>query len=315
MKTNAINAVVGIAATAFFAMSSGPSSNAEAEFRDFLNTYRVGYGTTEEYSYRLGVFADNLNRMEELRIENPMATFGVNKFADRTPQEMQKLMGLIVPAGKNLSSVKHVAPTEINDVDWTNMWDSVKDQGQCGLCWVFSATAAFEARHELATKSKHVNTLHAEQELVDCDKQSQGCNGGWMDNAFQYLQSKPFCTESQYPYTARDGSCGVSKCSGGPSDKSYSDLPAGNEDAVLKELVNGPIAVAVDASNWSFYKSGVFSNCGTSLNHGVTLVQSTDSFVKIRNSWSAGWGEKGYIRLATKKNTCGYTNAASFPTF
>lgn len=315
MKTIAIIALVGVAAAALFAMSSGPSSTVETQFRDFLENHRVGYGTTEEYNYRLGVFADNLNRIEELNRANPMATFAVNHFADRTPEEMSRLMGFTMPAGKRVTGT-HVAPKDVQNVDWTNMWSAVKDQGQCGSCWAFSATAGFEARYALNSGSKTVSTLFAEQELVDCDTKSNGCNGGWMDYAFEYLESHGFCTEDQYPYTARDGTCKESQCSSGPSDKAYTDLPAKNEDSVLAELANGPVSVAVDASTWSFYSGGVMSSCGTGLNHGVTLVaSSSDGWVRIRNSWGGRWGESGHIRLATGKDMCGYADVASFPTF
>jgi C1A family cysteine protease len=314
MKTIAILALVGIAATAFFAMS-GPSASNEAAFRDFLNTHRVGYGTTEEYNYRLGVFEANLKRIEELNQANPQATFAVNQFADRTPEEMAKLMTLQVPAYKK-TNARHVKAVNAQAVDWTDMWGKVKDQGQCGSCWAFSATAAFEARYALNSGSKTVSTYFAEQELVDCDTQSQGCNGGWMDFAFEYLENNGFCTEDQYPYTARDGTCKADQCSSGPTDKAYTDLPAKDEDSLLKELVNGPVSVAVDASTWSFYSGGIMSSCGKGLNHGVTLVATDGStYAKIRNSWGAGWGEKGHIRIALNQDTCGYADVASYPTF
>lgn len=317
MKTVALIALAGVAATALFSLTSGPSSNVETQFRDFLEQYRVGFGTTEEYNYRLGVFAENLKTIAALNEANPEATFAVNEFADRTPEEMQRRMGLIVPASKNLKTGTYVAPVNAASVDWTHMWDSVENQGSCGSCWAFSATAAFEARYQLAHGSKHVDTLFAEQELVDCDTQSNGCNGGWMDYAFEYLQSHAFCTGSQYPYTARDGKCQEAKCAGGPSDKAYFDIPQGDENTLLDKLQEGPISVAVDASTWSFYSGGIMERCGKGLNHGVTLVayNADENSVKIRNSWGAGWGEKGYIRLKAGADTCGVAQVASYPTF
>jgi len=300
-------------------MNSGVSSDVESQFQAFLANHRVGYASTEEYSFRLGVFADNLNTIDALNKANPDALFAVNKFADRTPAEMKQRMGLVVPAQKlrQIASSVHTPVTKAADQDFKYLWDSVKDQGQCGSCWAFSATAAFEARSEL--KNKKVDTLFAEQELVDCDTQSAGCNGGWMDYAFDYLQSHGFCTEGAYKYTARDGTCAYDKnaCSKGPKDKDHSDIPAGNEDALLAELANGPVSVAVDANTWSFYSGGVMSSCGSSLDHGVTLVayNSGEGSVTIRNSWGNSWGEKGYIRLAAGKNMCGYANAASIPKF
>jgi hypothetical protein len=317
MKTFAIIALVGLVATAFFALNSGMDSKVEAEFRDFLNTHRVGYGTTEEYNYRLGVFAENIDRIAALNAANPDATFAINQFGDRTPEEMSKLMGFVMPAGRKVTGT-HVPPTTAQDQDFTNMWTTVKNQGQCGSCWAFSATAAFEARFALNSGSKTVSTLFAEQELVDCDTQSAGCNGGWMDYAFEYLEANGFCTGAQYPYTARDGKCqAAAKCGSGPKDKAYTDIAAKNENALLNELSNGPISVAVDASTWSFYNSGVMSSCGSGLNHGVTLVayNSGANWARIRNSWGSSWGEKGHIRIATGKDTCGYADVASFPTF
>jgi C1A family cysteine protease len=73
--------------------------------------------------------------------------------------------------------------------------------------------------------------------------------------------------------------------------------------------------VAVDASKWSSYKSGIFNNCNTSLNHGVLLVGYSGTFWKIKNSWGTSWGESGYMRLAAPNNTCGICNGlAVYPT-
>ena len=316
MKTIAILAIVGVAALAMFSMTSGVDSGVESEFQAFMSRHGVNYGTTEEYNFRLGVFQKNLDIIARLNAQNDDAVFGVNEFADRTEEEMKRRLGFNLPADQ-LTGASHVAPVNAQDVDWTNMWDAVKDQGQCGSCWAFSATAAFESRFELAHGTKHVDALYSEQELVDCDTQSSGCNGGLMDYAFEYLENNAFCTEDQYPYRAVDGTCTVSKCSGGPSDKAYTDIPEGDEDALVAELQNGPVAVAVDANSWSFYKKGIMKRCGTSLDHGVTLVavNTEEGSLKIRNSWGGQWGEKGYIRLALGKNTCGVANAASVPSF
>ena len=82
----------------------------------------------------------------------------------------------------------------------------------------------------------------------------------------------------------------------------------------LKEAIKKqPIAVAVDASKWSAYMSGIFSNCGNSLNHIVLLTALADDYWKCRNSWGTSWGEAGYIRLAPG-NTCGICSSASYPT-
>ena len=91
MKGFLVIAIVGIAAISLLSYSS--SSENENQFRTFLDTYRVGYGTTDEYNYRFEVFKANLKTIEEMRLLNPLATFGVNQFADRTQKEIKYLMG------------------------------------------------------------------------------------------------------------------------------------------------------------------------------------------------------------------------------
>jgi len=128
MKNIALLALVGIVATVFFAMSSGPSNAMETQFREFLNTYRVGYGSTAEYDFRLGVFAENMKRAAELSILNPEAEFGVTQFSDRTSEEMRKMMGLIVPAYRVVVKQDSGSITA-GAVDWSKMWSTVKHQG------------------------------------------------------------------------------------------------------------------------------------------------------------------------------------------
>ena len=114
--------------------------------------------------------------------------------------------------------------------------------------------------------------------------------------------------EAQYPYKAVKQTC--SQASGPFKISGFTDIKNCND---LANAVNGrPISVAVDATNWSPYKSGVFNNCKTSLNHGVTLTGVVGGAWRIKNSWGAAWGESGYIRLATG-NTCGVCNVASYP--
>ena len=163
-------------------------------------------------------------------------------------------------------------------------------------------------------KKPKVDVNFSEQHAVDCDQKSDGCDGGWMNNAFD-LFKRGFMKESNYKYTAIQGTCRAKSMKSFGKVKGRTSITKGDISGLVSAAQTGPVSVAVDASNWSGYKGGVITKCGTSLNHGVTLVGVDYSGVlKIRNSWGGNWGEKGHIRLA-KGNTCGVANASSYPTF
>lgn len=117
-----------------------------------------------------------------------------------------------------------------------------------------------------------------------------------MDYGMHYIHDHQIAAEDSYKYTALDGKCKsplptprFAPCNDGTTG--FADIPARNCDAQKTALLKQPIAVAVDANNWSPYHGGIFNNCGKSLDHGVLLVGMTDTYWIVKNSWGAAWGE------------------------
>jgi len=203
----------------------------------------------------------------------------------------------------------------------------VKNQQQCGSCWAFSTTGSTEAAYAIENNAAPISL--SEQELVDCStaQGNQGCNGGLMDQAFQFIISNGgLCSEDAYPYTAQDGTCESSTCSSVVTVSGYTDVTPSDEDALQAAVAQQAVSVAVDAggSDWQFYAGGVLSDaCGTELDHGVLAAgygtTSGTPYWYVKNSWGADWGDAGYIML--KRGTgsgnpgeCGITLSASYPT-
>jgi C1A family cysteine protease len=249
-----------------------------------------------------------LNEIARLNAEQPTATFAVNQFADLTEEERMALLTWKPSPGKKNYVYTLSSPTK-KDVNWVEAGETtkVKDQGSCGSCWAFSGTETVESAYALAhgLSGDQVPQL-AEQQAVDCAKYpeygSMGCNGGWMDDVFDYYMTHKACTEAEYKYTARDGTCKEDQCSLDLGLTGRVNIPEGDLDALLTAAETVPIAIAVDASSWSFYSGGILKSKKTNLNHGVQLdgyhIDSDDQeYLFVRNSWGSRWGESGYIRL------------------
>jgi C1A family cysteine protease len=236
------------------------------------------------------------------------------KFMDLTNTEFKTMfLGLATPTStKSVTTLNASAVPE--SVDWrtgaTVAVNKVKDQGQCGSCWAFSTVGALEGASALFGAKKLLNL--SEKQLVDCSSSfgNEGCNGGLMDNAFKFVIKNGIAAEDKYPYKPVSGKCTLK--TGDFKISSFTDVEAGDVDQLAAAVAQQPVSIAVDANNFQFYSSGVFSDCKESLDHGVTLIGYTKEAWIVRNSWGESWGESGYIRLA-RGNTCGLANAASYP--
>lgn len=261
---------------------------------------------------------------------------GENHIADLPFNEYRKLNGFRRMLGDKLHSnaTTFLAPLNVGDlpdtVDWRDhdLVTPVKNQGMCGSCWAFSATGALEGQH--ARKYKQLVSL-SEQNLVDCSKKwgNQGCNGGLMNNAFQYIKdNRGIDKEQYYPYKGKTGRKCLYKNATediGATDTGYVDLPEGDEEQLkIAVATQGPISVAIDAGHRSFqlYTHGVYyeKDCNPEdLDHGVLVVgYGTDAeqgdYWLVKNSWGEHWGEKGYIRMSrNRQNHCGIASKASYP--
>ncbi len=191
-------AVVGIVACiAVFAANYQPQASTlystnsadDMEFIKFTALYSKSYGTKEEFEFRSSLFKKTLAfiRSENARNENTF-TVGINKFADWTPAEYKRLLGY-KPFG--VTKKYPVNPVETNisiptSIDWRDSGavNPVKDQGQCGSCWAFSAVCGVESRYKI--KSGTLFSL-SEQQLVDCCSAGMGCGGGDEKTALEYI--------------------------------------------------------------------------------------------------------------------------------
>ncbi|PIN06406.1 Cysteine proteinase Cathepsin F [Handroanthus impetiginosus] len=301
-------------------------------FESWIDKHGKKYKGLEEKLRRFQIFKDNLKHIDERNKVISNYWLGLNEFADMTHDEFKKTyLGLKT----DQLPKRNQSPEEFkyrdfenlpNSVDWRKKGavTRVKNQGSCGSCWAFSTVAAVEGINQIVTGNL---TELSEQELIDCDTAyNNGCNGGLMDYAFAYIASNGLHKEEDYPYLMEEGTCEQNRDeSESVTISGYHDVPANDEESLLKALANQPLSVGIEASgrDFQFYSGGVFDgHCGTELDHGVAAVGYGSSkglnYIIVKNSWGPKWGEKGYIRM--KRNTgkpagmCGVNKMPSFPT-
>lgn len=296
-------------------------------------TYRREYNGLDEESIRRAIWEKNMlfidahNKEYELGMHS--YNLGMNHFGDMTLEEVaEKVMGLQMPMYQDLTNT-YVPDDTVErlpkSIDYRKLGyvTSVKNQGSCGSCWAFSSVGALEGQLK-KTKGKLVDL--SPQNLVDCVTENDGCGGGYMTNAFKYVEdNNGIDSEESYPYVGMDEQCAYNVSGKAAACKGYKEIPQGNERALAAAVAKvGPVSVGIDAmqSTFLYYKSGVYydPNCEkVDVNHAVLAVgygvtPKGKKYWIVKNSWGEDWGKKGYVLMArNRNNACGIASLASFP--
>jgi len=329
-------------------------------FQTWTEAHSKLYSTEEELMERLKIWWSNHERIEAHNHQDtkPTYTLGHNEYSDpshdefaqrfrlgkysRTPElakeKTQRLVGISSEANAKTARRRHLNDVDVDPrlplrapdyVNWVTLGGvtPVKNQGACGSCWAFSTTGSLEGAKFV--KTGELVSL-SEQNLLDCDHQDLGCNGGLMDDAFKFDEKNGgLCSEDDYPYTAKQAKeCNPMKCEDVPGSEvtAFHDVPAGEVDTMLRALAMQPVSVAIQADQFAFqfYKGGVLTaKCGEQLDHGVLAVgygsdlETNEPYFLVKNSWGETWGEHGFIRLSrnseNENGMCGILKMASYP--
>lgn len=306
-------------------------------FDRWLHRHAKNYTAHSQKRSRFEIFKQNLIYIHHRNQGSHSHKLGLNGFADLTIEEFRRQhLGLHRPSDlppSNLlrqrrSACRSKPPSSI---DWRQQGavTPVKDQGSCGSCWAFSSVGAIEGAHAIAT-GKLVSL--SEQELVSCALSTDGCDGGLMDPAFEWvIQNGGINSEDGYPYVSGNGKNRVCRLwktmKKEVSIDSYVDVTPQDENSLVCAVAQQPVSVAINAGvlDFQLYAGGVFSGtCSddpTDIDHAVLVVgygsDNGKDYWIVKNSWSESWGINGYVHIqrntGNKRGTCGIHVMPSYP--
>ncbi|CAB3237720.1 unnamed protein product [Arctia plantaginis] len=292
--------------------------DADRYFEDFIKEFDKQYANEIEKETRFQIFKKNLEDANRLNKEHPDAVFGITAFMDLTTKEFVSTYTCLREDATQVYCDKIIHDADIDytgapeSFDWRdkNVVTPVKDQGGCGSCWAFSATACVESQY--AIKHREAIPL-SEQELMDCDENSDGCGGGFMSTAMKALIAKGGqMKESDYKYEGSKGKCRLDKRKIVAKVTDCTSYNLTSQEKVKQVLYKvGPISIGIQAAYLNMYTGGIFPDklCLGKISHGVLLVgygtENGKPYWLVKNSWSHSFGERGYFRLHRSDNPNG----------
>jgi cathepsin B len=246
--------------------------------------------------------------------ENPFAYWSEDEIKSMlgtkllTPEQIENDDNVIFEDGSDLEDY----PLNFDSrEEWPDFIHPIRNQGHCGSCWAFGAAEAFSDRYTIASKGDF-QEIFSPQDLVDCSAQNYGCNGGFVNKAWDYIHIVGAITDDCKHYTSGDDGkthkC-VKACD--DSDTEYVRYKAGKKQHATTTkggrgmiMRNGPVEGAFTVyEDFMSYSSGVYQHkTGKKLGgHAIKILgwgKEDDLYYWLcANSWGPEWGDNGYFKI------------------
>jgi len=289
----------------------------------------------KEYSYssdeaklRFKIFKENFTKIKEHNAQtNQSFKVGLNQFSDMTNNEFKEK---VTRYRHNQSIEKYLNTWQENKflpisddddddltkrnlasnnaINYQSFFNTPRNQMNCGGCWAFTVTASIESNKSI--KQGTLNQYLSVQQLLDCNSQNYGCNGGDLITGMNYVLNTGVENDSDYTYLGYSGNTckfnsikTLNKIGGYQYCSNLTTSYKCSTSIVYTLLSKGPLSVVTNGGSWAFqnYAGGIFNSACTTIDHAVTLagygISGTTQYWLVRNSWGPNWGESGYIRI------------------
>ena len=187
---------------------------------------------------------------------------------------------------------------------------------KCDGSYAISLTQTLAERECIVSKEHKLKPLSA-QELLSCDKFNNGCRGGTMNLALDYLVKHGVANEDCLPYKGSNDVKCEQMCANPEKVKLGNYCIIIGEDNIKREIVkNGPVVSVMQIySDFLNYKSGVYIK-GDDVPRfsgymAVKIIgwgegdeiegETKQGYWLVQPAWGEDWGEKGVAKIAEKQ--------------
>jgi cathepsin B len=261
--------------------------------------------------------------LDELRqvADFEVLSFEEHPFANWSEHDVKHKLGLMLDP--NFGEEEVFYGEEIEDLpesfdgrqQWPDCIHPIRDQKSCGSCWAFAAAGVHSDRICISTGGK-TNVVLSPQDMVSCDKNNFGCQGGYVDKSWDYIRDKGVVTEECHPYVSGDGNsrtgdCVTSACKSKSNveTKRHQVHTHGRHTTIqlAKQTLSteGPVEAAFYVyKDFMSYAGGVYKRKSSQFmgGHAVRVIgygkEAGTEYWIVANSWGPAWGEKGHFRIA-----------------
>jgi len=197
---------------------------------------------------------------------------------------------------------------------WPDCVSPVTDSGNCTASYAIAAADSLSHRFCVADTEAYGNVKLSSQQILSCDKKSQGCVGGGIDFVWSYIQRRGLYPDKCLPYAGQKGATCKTDCKESDKRKSLGHCVLQGTKSIKREILNNGALVAPMVLNDDFlvYSGGVYTPTdqaqmmygatGKGVLHAVKVLgwgkSEGTAYWLIENSWGTGWGEEGYARVA-----------------